>query len=239
MFQLGDVSTEVDKHMKWLWNNSYYSFVALLTLLANKAVRDSVLGVLPLPTLHACGGACTELRRWVRGYIAAAPITVIAGGTDGDWYAYICPLPVAWDYTGSHLANHGIVWGRSYATRPLVYSYAPGQDACWFWTHPLKFPRAPCAGASLSDRRVVVVGGMLNEHNAEDTAPTTRAEVLNPWTMTWQDFPPAQLARFRSAACTLNAAATRIMVTGGCGAQQAANSAGSVEVEVYDQDTGR
>ena len=177
----GDV---VDQAIGWLWNNTYFSFVPLYKIMGEPELAKAILARVPLSTLHQCCIVSAAFRGWAMAEINTRPPVVLLGG-----------LTVSW----------GVV------DRPICLDFPLDGEMDWWQTEKCNAARIRCGAVGLSDRRVLIAGGMVCGSREIERS----AEILDPYTMKWSPTPPMLHRRLGCACSTLNTTGTRAIFTGG------------------------
>lgn len=174
----------VNQAIGWLWNNNYFSFVPMYKIMGEPELAKAILQRVPLPTLHQCCQVSNAFRGWAMAEIRTRPPVVLLGGLTTSW---------------------------AVVDRPICLDFPLDGAMDWWQTEKCSKARIRCGAVGLSDRRVLMAGGL----SCGGTQVERSAEVLDPNTMKWSPVSPMLHARLGCGCNTLNAAGTKAIFTGG------------------------
>ena len=100
-------------------------------------------------------------------------------------------------------------WGV--VDRPICLDFPLDGEMDWWQTQKCSKARIRSGAVGLSDRRVLVAGGL----SCGGTKVERSAELLDPLKMKWSPVPPMRQPRLGCGCSTLNAEGTRAIFTGG------------------------
>eukprot|EP01043_Picozoa_sp_COSAG02_P030832 COSAG02_NODE_1987_length_10178_cov_66.992216_2_plen_327_part_00 len=174
----------VNQAIGWLWNNTYFSFVPLYKIMGEPELAKAILARVPLSTLHQCCIVSNAFRGWAMAEIRTRPPVVLLGGLTASW---------------------GVV------DRPICLDFPLDGEMDWWQTEKCNAARIRCGAVGLSDRRVLIAGGLSCGGREVERS----AEILDPYTMKWSPAPPMLQRRLGCGCNTLGTTGTRAMFTGG------------------------
>jgi hypothetical protein len=178
------IGSRVNQALGWLWNNTYFSFVPLYQIMSEPVFAKRILQRLPLTVLHRCCCVSSSFKDWAMAEIRTRPMVVLLGGLTKSW---------------------------AFVDRPIVLDFPVGGEMEWWQTKKCKVARIRSGAVGLSERRVLVAGGL----SASGARVEGSTEILNPYTMEWSTMPPMLSPRLGCGCNSLGAAATRAIYTGG------------------------
>ena len=106
----------------------------------------------------------------------------------------------------------GLTKSWALVNRPICLDFTAEGDFNWWQTKKCNKARIRCGAVGLSDRRVLIAGGLCSRQTTERSA-----EILNPYTMEWKLVSPMLQARSGCSCNTLGTVGTRAIFTGGIG----------------------